>query len=385
MAKILEGIKVLDLSMNYPGPYCTLLLSDLGADVIKIEEPVIGDFTRVAKKSFFSQLNRGKKSFAVNLKKPGGLEAFLELAKSADIILESFRPGVAKRLGVDYETISRLNDQIIYCSISSFGQDGPMRDTPCHDLNIIGLAGIQDMLRKKNEDPVLPSLQIADAACALLSAVAILSALWQRVKKRKGQFLDMSMYESCLSLQHFAVSEFLEGSEVGAEAGMLNGGSPQYNVYRTADGKYLSVAAAEPHFWANLCKLLNKQHLLETQFLVGREGEKAKAEIQEVFLTRTLDEWMDILGPAGLCVAPVLSLKDALEYPQAKFRNVLLSAGSGLAELRQLNCPIKGTGLDEPVAGSGPGLGEHNIELLMEAGMTRDQIKSLSDAGAFSK
>jgi crotonobetainyl-CoA:carnitine CoA-transferase CaiB-like acyl-CoA transferase len=385
MSKLLEGIKVLDLSANYPGPYCTLLLSDLGADVIKIEVPALGDLTRSVKESFFQQLNRGKKSFAVNLKNPAGREAFLKLAKGADVILESFRPGVVKKLGIDYDAIRKINDQIIYCSISSFGQDGPTWDIPCHDLNIIGLVGVQDILRTKNGDPVLPAMQLADATCASLSAVAILSAVWQRTNKKKGQYLVMSMYESCMSLQHFAVSEVLEGGEVGAGMGMLNGGSPQYNVYRTSDGKYISVASAEPHFWAGVCKLLGREDLAKKQFLVGEEGERATKDLQKVFLTKTLDEWMGILGPAKLCVAPVLSLKEAIEYPQAKFRNVLVSGGTDQAGLRQLNCPIKGTDLDEPVAGRGPRLGEHNMELLIEAGMTREEIKVSSDAGAFEK
>ncbi|MGV8058026.1 MAG: CaiB/BaiF CoA transferase family protein [Smithellaceae bacterium] len=384
MTRMLEGIKVLDLSMNLPGPYCTNLLCDLGADVIKIEEPVQGDQARILSKAFFSQLNRGKRSVTLNLKKPAGLEAFLKLAERTDVILESFRPGVTGKLGIDYDAIRKINDRIIYCSISSFGQDGPMRDVPCHDLNALGLTGIQHMLAVKNGPPVMPSLQIADTANGTLCALAIVSALWQRMNKNKGQYLDMSMYESCFSWQHWNVSNLLEGHEVGAGEGLVNGGTAFYNLYETADGRYISIASMEPHFWSGLCKILNKEHLVRKQFAMGEEGEKAREEMKEVFLTRTLDAWMDILGPAGLCIAPVLSLKESLEQPQAKYRKVLISGGANESGLRQLNCPIKGTGLDEPVAARGPQLGEHNVEVFTEAGINKDRIKSLADAGAFS-
>ena len=385
MTKMLEGVKVLDLSMNLPGPYCTMLLCDLGACVVKIEEPIQGDQTRIICKSFFNQLNRGKRSVTINLKNPVGLEAFLKLAEKFDVILESFRPGVADKLGIGYDAIKKINASIIYCSISSFGQDGPMRETPCHDLNTLGLTGIQDMMLSKHRPPVIPSVQIADTANGTLCAVAILSALWQRMHKKKGQYLDVSMYESCFSWQHWNVSNLLDGVKHGAGEGLINGGTAAYNLYETGDGKYISIAAIEPHFWSGLCKILHKEHLVKKQFSVGREGEKVRQEMMEVFLTKTLKEWMDILGPAGLCIAPVLSLKEALEHPQAKFRNVLVSGGPNEAELRQLNCPIKGSGIDEPVAKTGPKLGEHNMEVFMGIGMDSDHVKNLSDAGAFSR
>ncbi|MCL4440845.1 MAG: CoA transferase [Firmicutes bacterium] len=385
MAKMLEGVKILDLSVYLPGPYCTMLLCDLGADVIKIEEPNQGDRLRELGKSFFSQINRGKRSVKINLKNTAGLEAFMKLAKNSDIILESFRPGVTKKLGIDYDAVRKINDRIIYCSISGFGQNGPMRDMPCHDLNIVGLTGIQDMMLIKGRSPVISSLSIADTASGSMSAVAILSALWQRANKKKGQYLDVSMYESCFSWQHFNASNLFDGLEYSAGEGVFNGGTAFYNLYETADGRYLSIGTLEPYFWSGLCKLIDKEHLLEKQFSIGEEADKVKDEMKEVFLTKTLNEWMNILGPAGLCVTPVLTLPESFEYPQAKFRNVLVSGGPNDAKLRQLNCPIKGDGIDEPVAGNGPKLGEHNIEVFMEIGLDKEQIMRLSDAGAFSR
>ncbi|MGV8057001.1 MAG: CaiB/BaiF CoA transferase family protein [Smithellaceae bacterium] len=385
MAKMLEGVKILDLSMHLPGPYCTMLLCDLGADVIKIEDPIQGDLSRLTSLSFYSLLNRGKRSVKINLKNPAGVDAFLRLAKNSDVILDSYRPGVVKKLGIDYDAVSKINDRIIYCSISSFGQDGPMRDVPCHDLNALGMTGIQDMMRVKDGPMIVPSLAVADTSSGTLCAVAILSALLQRTRINKGQYLDVSMYESCFSWQHYNACNVLDGLELGSGEGLANGGAAAYTLYETADGKYISVAAFEQHFWVSLCKLLDKEHLANKQFALGEEGDKAKKEMRGVFLTRTRDEWMKILGPPGLCVAPVLSLKEAFEQPQAKFRNVLVSGGPNEPNLRQLNCPIKGRGIDEPVAKSGPKYGEHNMEVFMEIGMNKDQIKSLSDAGAFSR
>ncbi|MGV8059653.1 MAG: CaiB/BaiF CoA transferase family protein [Smithellaceae bacterium] len=318
----------------------------------------------------------------MNLKNPAGREVFLKLAEKVDVILESFRPGVTKKLGVDYDAVRKVNERIIYCSISSFGQNGPMRIVPSHDLNTAGMTGIQHVTELINGIPALPALQVADTAVGTLAAVAILSALWQRTIKNKGQYLDVSMYESCFSWQHYHICKLLDGLKYDYTNDPYICG-PSYNLYPTADGKYISVASLEPHFWAGLCKLLGKEHLLEKRLAVGEEGEQTKKELKEVFLTRTQDEWMNLLGPAGICVAPVLPLPEALEHPQAKFRNVLVSGGPNAPDLRQLNCPIKGDDLDEPLAASGPKLGEHNIEVLLEIGMNKDQIKSLSDAGAF--
>ncbi|MCL6610875.1 MAG: CoA transferase [Peptococcaceae bacterium] len=384
MGRMLEGVKILDLSMNLPGPYCTMLLSDLGADVIKIEEPRIGDQARVLNEPFFDQLNRGKRSVKLNLKNTAGRQAFLELARHSDAVLESFRPGVVERLGVDYRAVSAVNPRIIYCSISGFGQDGPMRDVPCHDLNIISMTGIQHMTGVRGGPPVMPSVLIADTATGTLAALAIVAALWQRTVKNRGQYLDLSMYESCFSWQHIHAAFLLSGFEYGAGEGMLSGAAPCYNLYRAADGRYVSIGAVEPHFWAGICKLLNKEHLIDKQFSSGEEAERAREELQDLFLTRTSAQWMEILGPAGLCVAPVLTLRESLDHPQARHREVIITGESNGATVSQLNSPIKGTGLDRPEARKGPALGEHNAEVFREIGMSEEEIDTLKKKGAFS-
>lgn len=384
VGKMLEGLKILDLSMNLPGPYCTLLLSDMGADVVKIEEPRIGDQARVLSGPFFRQLNRGKRSVKINLKNNAGREAFLKLAEQADVVLESFRPGVVKRLGVDYDAVKKVNEKIIYCSISGFGQDGPMRDIPCHDLNIIGLTGIQHMMGLKDGPPVVPPVLIADTATGTLAALAIVSALWQRAVKNKGQYLDISMYETCFSWQHLNAAFLLAGFGYGAGEGMLGGAAPAYNLYEAADGRYLSIGAVEPHFWAGICRQIGKEHLIDRQFSCGEEADEAKKELSELFLTKTSSQWMEILGPAGLCVTPVLSLGESLEQPQAVHRNVLVSASVKGEDLHQLNCPVKGPGLDQPGAGVGPDLGENNDEVFGEIGMSTEEIDRLRDSGAFT-
>ncbi|MHB8918433.1 MAG: CaiB/BaiF CoA transferase family protein [Desulfocucumaceae bacterium] len=384
MGRMLEGIRILDLSMNLPGPYCTMLLCDLGADVIKVEEPRTGDQARVLNDPFFHQLNRGKRSVKLNLKNSAGRDAFLELARHSDVVLESFRPGVVKRLGVDYDAVSGVNGKIIYCSISGFGQDGPMRDVPCHDLNVISLTGIQHMTGVRGGPPVMPAPLIADTATGTLAALAIMSALWQRTVKHVGQYLDVSMYDSCFSWQHIHASFLLSGFEYGAGEGMLNGGAPSYNLYRAADGRYISIGAVEPHFWAGICRLLNREDLIDKQFSYGEEAGKAKEELQQLFLTKTSDQWMEILGPAGLCVAPVLSLRESLQQPQARHRDVIISGEAGGSSISQLNCPVKGAGLDPPTARKGPVLGQHNNQVLREMGISQGDIEKLQEAGAFN-
>ncbi|MFZ5596208.1 MAG: CaiB/BaiF CoA transferase family protein [Bacillota bacterium] len=377
---MLEGIRILDLTMNLPGPYCTMLLCDMGADVIKVEDPSTGDRARVLSAPFFSQLNRGKRSVKINLKNREGKRAFLELAAHSDVILESFRPGVVKKLGVDYESVKPVNERIIYCSISGFGQDGPMKNVPAHDLNIICMTGIQHMTGVKGGPPVMPSVLIADTATGTNAALAIMSALWQREKKNIGQYLDISMYDSCFSWQHIHASFLLSGLEYGAGEGMLSGAAPCYNLYRTSDGRYIGIGAVEPHFWAGICKAINREHLIERQFSTGEEAEEAKGELQELFSSRTLDQWMEVLG--GLCVTPVLSLRESLAQPQAVHRDVLVKGGGD--GLVQLNSPIRGPGLDQPGAGYGPGPGEHTDEVFLEMGLDKDQIKALYEKGAFT-
>lgn len=381
MGKMLEGIKVLDLSMYVPGPCCTQLLSDLGAEVIKIEPAGNGDPCRVL--PFFDQFNRGKKSVMINLKNHAGVEAFLKLAEKADVIVEGFRPGVVNKFGIGYDDVRKVNDKIVYCSISSFGQNGPLRDTVAHDINSIGMTGIQDLLRAENGMPVIPAITISDISSGILSAMGIVSALWQRTKKNIGQYLDMSMYESCFVFQQSLFGYLLEGDEFGAGKGPFNGGTACYNQYKTADEKYITIGAHEGHFWAGICKLTGKEHLINLQYALGKEGEKVKQEMQELFLTKTLAEWIKILGHHGLCVTPVLSLKEAIEEPHAKYRRVIISNTTNESVLRQLNCPIKGPGIDEPIVRPGPKLGEHVTEVFKEIGMDKEQIEKFFEAGAF--
>jgi len=384
MGHMLEGLNILDLSTYLPGPYCTMLLCDLGANVIKIEKPEIGDPGRVVSKSLFKQLNRGKKSIKLNLKKKEGVKAFLRLAKQADVIVESFTAGVVQRLGIDYEAVCEVNKQIIYCSISGYGQDGPMRGKPCHDLNIISMTGIQHMMRVKEGPPIIPSVLIADTATGSMAAFAIMSALWQRAVKGKGQYLDISMYDVCFSWQNDHVALLNSGLDYEPGAGMLNGDLPNYNLYETADGKFISIGALEPHFWKEICRLVDKKHLSEKGLVFGKEAEQARDEMKEHFLTRTAGQWLDILEPAGLCVAPVLSLRESLEHPQAKYRNVLISANLNEEKNIQLNCPVKGEGIKPAIVGNGPKLGEHNREVFREIGMSEEEINQICDLEDFS-
>ena len=336
----LEGTKVLDFTRNAPGMFCTMILGDMGAEVLMVERPVADQraiYERAAgrlssaeedqKRAAYNALQRNKESMALNLKEPEAQQIFYKLAESADVVVEGFRPGVMDRLGVGYERVREINPRIVYCSISGFGQDGPYSNMVGHDINYISLAGALGLTGESEEaSPAIPLNLLADyAGGGLCGSVAILSALLAREKTGRGQYLDIAMTEGVLYMLAGFLSAYLGQGTLPRRGGSrLNGGSPDYNIYKTKDGKYFTIAALEPWFWENLCRALEREDLVPHQQASGQQRDEISQFLKETFLTCTRDEWFDLLKDRDISVGKVYSLKEALADPQVVHRGMVV-------------------------------------------------------------
>ena len=389
---LLSGVRVLDLSLQLPGPFCTMMMADYGADVIKIDEPeprVRNPFStgEPGTGSVERYLNRGKKSLTLNLKSDEGKEIFRKLAGSADVVVEGFRPGVVKRLGVDYGTLSAVNRRIVYCSISGYGQNGPMRDVVGHDIDYISYAGILDACGRPGEAPAVPPVQIGDLfGGGMMALSGILMALLDREKTGKGRWIDVSMTDGALSMLSLHAAAALAG-EIIPERGkmMLTGMFPCYEVYRCADGRYVSVGALEAWFWKGMVEALGLPDLAGGQYAVGEEGDRVRAELSRTFASKTRDEWVRFFEEKDVCLAPVLSIREALDHPNTAARKMVLPVESPLGGTdRQPGMPIKIDGVPEAPRRA-PLLGEHDGEILAGLGMTEERIAELRANGVIRK
>jgi alpha-methylacyl-CoA racemase len=383
MSQALAGLKVLDLTMNLPGPYMTWLLAVMGAEVVKVENPVGGDYARmlggIKDPPFFAAVNRNKKSLALNLKHLEGKAVFLKLLDRYDVLVEGFRPGTMERLGLDFDAVSAANPRLIYVSITGYGHDGPYRLRAGHDINYLSLAGIIGMTGTRQGDLAIPGVQIADVAGGSLMALAgLLAALIKREKTGRGQFVDASMFDGALSLATMVFGAVQAGLE-GAAAGqmLLTGRFPCYGLYRTKDGKYMSLGALEFKFWENFCTAVNREDLVGGQF----GGPEVIAEVQQIFASRTREEWTDQFKDSDACCEPVLSLEEASISPLVEARNMITRSSDGS---RYLASPIKLS--DSPSADDvpAPALGEHTSEILKRLGLSEDDLASLVRQGVIS-
>ncbi|HEX8042533.1 CaiB/BaiF CoA-transferase family protein [Candidatus Deferrimicrobium sp.] len=389
---MLAGIRVLDLSLQLPGPFCTMMMADYGADVVKIDEPnprVRNPFAAEEPGTgpVDRYLNRGKRSVTINLKTEEGKAIFLRLAATADVVVEGFRPGVVQRLGIDYDAVSSVNPKIIYCSISGFGQDSPMRDVPGHDINYLSYAGALGLCGRKGGDPTLLPVQLGDVfGGSMMALTGILMALLGRERTGKGRLVDISMTDGALASLVMPAASYLCGG-VPQERGSLplTGMFPCYEVYRCADGGYLSVGALEAWFWKALTSALGREDLAGKQYATGAEGESVKEELRAVFLTLSRDEWMKRLAGIDACVSPVLDFPEALAHPNASSRRMVLDVESPLGGTdRQLGMPIKIAGVPEAPRRA-PLLGEHDDEILSGLGYTEERISDLRAKGVIRK
>jgi crotonobetainyl-CoA:carnitine CoA-transferase CaiB-like acyl-CoA transferase len=386
----LQGLKVLDLSAFLPGPHLTMTMADHGADVIMVEpangtgEPsrALGYRTPDGVSVWFRNIARGKRSLKINLKDADARALFLRLADDADVVIESFRPGVVKRLGVDYETISKRNPRIVYCSISSFGQEGRDALKPGHALTIEAMSGVVDLNRGLEDDkPTNPCMPVADLSASLTALSAIMMALYRRERTGRGDYIDMAMYDSLLAWTPNTTGPvFAENKHPEPKTMRSFGGAAMNKVYETKDGKYLVLGGSEVHFAKNILEAMGRPDLLDYAKLEPGPGQDPlKAFFKERFLTQTLAEWESALKDVDVCWAPIRSLKDAFDDPEAARRGLLLKDANGNSHIGMAIRFRHEPG--RPVL-STPGYGEHSGAIAAESGLAASQIDALSSRGA---
>jgi crotonobetainyl-CoA:carnitine CoA-transferase CaiB-like acyl-CoA transferase len=383
----LTGITVLDLTSLLPGPYSTMMLADLGADVIKIEKPGVGDLTRhyspkiKREGAYFLSVNRNKRSLALNLTCEKGKAIFMELVKSADVVLDGFRPGVMDKIGLGYDELKSVNPSIIACSISGYGQDGPYANKAGHDINYLSIAGVLGATGTKDGMPVIPGIQIADVGGgAMLAAVCILSALIARQKTGEGQYIDVAMTDGALAWQALTAGRyFADGTIPRPSREMLSGRFACYNVYATKDGRHIALGALEPQFWSAFCNAIGREDLIQRQFADGKEADALVDEVREIFYQRKRSEWMALLEDVDCCCEPVNDLDEAFSHPQVMHRKMVVEVDHPTeGKVRQLNFPGKFSKTAPSVRTAAPRLGEHNQEILETLGFTPEEISRLA-------
>ncbi len=384
-SKPLSGVRVLDLTRLLPGPMATLHLADMGADVVKIEDTESGDYARAMGPArgrssvFFQLINRNKRAIRLDLKQQQGREVLLRLAKGAEILVEGFRPGAMVKLGVGYDALAAVNPRLVYCSITGYGQDGPYADRAGHDINYIGYAGVGDQIGTR-EAPVVPNFQIADLlGGALTPVMGILAALIDARSSGRGRHVDVAMTDAVFAHAILPLLGFLErGKAPGRGTGMLGGGLPCYNVYRTRDGRYMAVGALERKFWETLCDILGCPELKGKHIVYGEEARPVRERLAAIFASRAQREWAELFARADCCVSPILTVDEALANEQLRARGMSVVEDG----LRQLASPVKFSEFEFSIERPAPESGEHTDEILREAGYGDAEIEALRKSGA---
>lgn len=384
----LGDITVVDLTHLLPGPYATQLLADMGADVIKIEHQV-GDparhltITGERKGALFEAVNRGKRSVTLDLKAARGRECFFELVAQTDVVIEQFRPGVMAELGLSYDEVHNRNRNIVYCSLSGYGQTGPKTSRVGHDLNYIATAGLLDMTRNSADDrPVVPGVPIADMAGGLFATMNIVSALLAReLGDGGGEYIDVSMTDVTLSLSQVIAVMALMGDRPRPGETALTGDLPSYNIYETADGRYITLAALEPRFWKEFCTAVQRPDLLDLHRADNAGVREAlRDELTELFRLKPADAWERMLEDKDVMFAPVNTIEEAINSQLASERGMLVE-GRGNEVPSRIGFPaVTRTGFEVP-RGPPPCLGEHTEEVLREVGFDEDQLADLRAEG----
>lgn len=370
----LEGVKVLDLSLFLPGPMLTLMMADHGAEVIKVEPAGEGEPTRHVgyrkggESVWFRNTHRGKRSIQLNLKDPADHAVFMSLAAEADVVVEAFRPGVAKRLGVDYDAVRAVNRGVVYCAISAFGQDGPYRDRPAHDVAVQALAGVVSLNEGQDGLPAMPAMPVADALASLTALSGVLMALLRKRETGQGDYLDVAMFDSVLAWTPNVTGKIFATGEAHVVKDERSwGGNAMYGLYRTADDRWLALGGAEVKFARNLLTPLGREDLIPYAELPPGPGqEPLRAFLRGAFAARTLAEWEAWFADKDVCWAPVRTLKDAFDDPALQTRGMLARDADG-NEI--VGTPIRFRGEPAVIDPTVPRLDEHGTEI-------RSQLKS---------
>jgi crotonobetainyl-CoA:carnitine CoA-transferase CaiB-like acyl-CoA transferase len=388
----LEGIKILDLSRLAPGPFCSMMLGDMGADVLLVEAPADGKLAAAIgggrgqdaeKAAAYNMMSRNKRSIVLNLREPDAREIFYKLAETADVVLEGFRPGVVKRLGVDYDTLKERNPRIVYCSLSGFGQTGPYSQLVGHDINYISIGGALGMVGWPDSPPAIPMNIIADfAGGGMHAAYGILAALLARERTGRGQYVDIAMSDGVLYLLASMVGNVLMGAASPTRGGTaLNGSVPHYNVYECSDGGWISIGSLEPHFFVNLCKALECEQYIPHQW-DGTKREEIAAYFRARFATKTRDEWFEILKQTDICVGPVYSLEEALHDPHNLARQMVVEVDHPtLGKVKHLGIGTKLSDTPGSVRSTAPLAGQHTDGVLASIGYDAAAVAALKERG----
>jgi len=389
MSMPLEGVKILDLTRLLPGPFGTMLLADMGADVIKVEDPAGGDYLRwgppLASSGMsvhFHTINRNKRSIALDLKQREGRELLMELAGWADVLVEQFRPGVMERLGLGYETVREVHPSIVYCSITGYGQDGPFREVAGHDINYLGYAGVLGLSGPAGGPPVISGVQIADlGAGGMFAALSILAAYIHMKSTGVGQHVDVSMLDGSMSWLTVNTGEFFAtGESPGRGEQLLHGATPCYNVYAAKDG-YMAVGAIEDKFWKRACEMLGRPEYAEQQFNLEMFDEIFEW-LERTFAEKTRAEWVEVFGTEDTCISPVLSLAEASVHPQVVHRRMMPEVeDEKLGRHRTIGIPVKFSATPGEIRRSAPALGEHTAEILSMLGCSNGEMERLRERG----
>ena len=390
--KALEGIRVLDLTRALAGPFCTLMLGDNGADVIKVEIPGTGDDTRKwgppfigEESAYYLSINRNKRSLTLNLQDAQAQEVFMKLAKDIDVVVENFTPGVMGRFGLDYDAVKAVSPKVVYCSISGFGQDGPYRNRPAYDQIMQGVGGLMSITGEPDGEPQKIGIAVTDIGAGMWSAFAIMAALHHREKSGEGQYIDISMLDAQVAWLTYQAAFFFANGEAPKRMGAAHPTLVPYQAFMCNDGKYINVAVGSERIWERFCKGMGREDLRDhpdyatNSVRVNNRG-AIVSMLQEIFLTRPVTEWVEDLQAANVPCGPINDLADVFADPQVLARNMYLEmAHPTLGTIKQTGLPIKFSltpgGLDRHP----PLLGEHNQEILQSLGYSDADVQSLKD------
>lgn len=391
MSLPLEGVRILDLSRYLPGPFCTQILADFGAEVIKVEDPKGGDLGRSltpcieGESARFYTVNRNKKSISLDLRKEEGKAIFKKLVASADVVVDQFRPGVMAQMGLGYDQLREINERLIYCAITGYGLTGPLRDVAGHDLNYLSLAGVTGLTGTYQGPPAMSGVQIADIAGGTLYAViAILLALASREKNGKGQLCDVAMLDGSISLLAYTLGEWSGWGRLPERGNdVLTGGYACYNVYQTKDNQYVSLGAVEDKFWAEFCERIGRPEYIKMQWDTAQQPEVI-ADVREIMRGKTRDEWVEFFASSDICFTPVLTLEEMCEQPQVVAREMILKLrnvrNSG-KDVALTGVPVKLSETPGKAVLTFPKLGEHNEEILAAIGFSAADMERLRRDG----